>query len=335
MTSQQLEQEVAALRALNQQVELEANQALQLNNLTIQNIRATPGLRGTVDDHIHGFREQAPVLASAPTAPGLPAPQFVSQPGQLSAGYQYNSSQLYQVTGDGIRVSAGEQPDIGVGLTAASSFSQSAHVLAQEQELAEVRAQYAALIQQQQQAERQLEVQKQQHEQQLQGRLAQEKAAEILKYRQQMAGVANHLKGTQDALRQAQSQQHNPHTSHHYTNQHSSTVTVQPGQGGRSSVLVSGGQAEASLYEFLQGADGKQYKVLKSAAIPATPSPQELPATRLEYRCSPVSGSLYQVRVPLTPQATHTSPGSLHNQSSFVWQKDQKTGLLYQVPVST
>ena len=356
---QYLDQEVADLRSLNQQAELDVQQASGEDHLTIQNIRATPGLRGVVDGHIQGFREQAPVLASAPSAaaPGLPAgiptPQFVSHPRVFTAGYQYTASQLRQVTGDGIRVTGGHaptQPGQAPGVSAGDASPHQSHCF--NQELADVRSQYASLLQQQQQAEKHLELQMQQQEQHRQTQLAQEKAAaEVHQYRLQMDQVSSQLRATQDAL----SRHKNAHPNYQQSPpvnqflptsnpqfQHTSNPPFQPthsptlhlDQGGRRSVLVRGAQSEPELYEYLQGADGKQFKVLKSAAFPisSTPSSQE-PPTRLEYRCSPVTGGLYQVRVPIPPQITPSSPTSRLHHSSYVWQKDQNTGRVYQTPV--
>ena len=230
---QGLEQEVAALRALNQQAERIQQSLQQHSPLTIGAIRRTPGLRDEVDNHVDNFRAEAPVFSSAPSAPapGLSTPPFMSQPpphqSLSGSGYQFNAGQLHQIN-DGIRVTSNQVPpsdqtptqfyqysggqpgqasNDGIRVTATPASPQDCEPLAQE--LADVRAQFASLVQQQQQAARQLDIQKQQQEHQRQAQLAQEKAvADLQYYKQQMAVVAAQLKVTQEALGQGHSQQH-------------------------------------------------------------------------------------------------------------------------------
>ena len=301
----ELEQEEAALRARNQQQEMNAVQQSQRQQvLTIKDIRSIPGMRSEVESHVDMFRTMAPVLGHAPSAlpPGLPAPQLGAQPSQLAdmvAGMQLGTDQ------------------------------------GQAQELASLQAKYAAVVHQRKLAARQLEqtqlqqeqvaARQQQHQLQQQLAIRQQQAhdraaAEITQYRRKIAEVESELRNAEQAL---QHQTYPVNTAPRVTT--AQTVTPQDNAG-------VAGEGVSSLYEYLQGSDGRQYRVLKSAAIPVTPV-QQAPSTRLEYRCSPTSGRLYQVRVPVIPQVCPTS-SSLSPCGQYTWQRDPRTGLLYQTLVS-
>ena len=86
-------------------------------------------------------------------------------------------------------------------------------------------------------------------------------------------------------------------------------------------------------YEVLYTADGRQ------VSVPRTSVPQQ-PVTRLEYRCSPTSGHLYQVQVPVAQQPNvqnnpppQVAPQHLQTPAAYEWRYDQVTGAPYQVPV--
>ena len=101
---QDMEQQVAALRAVNQQ-QTESSAAEQ-DMLTIAKIRGTPDLSGTVEDSLSNFRQRMPSLNSAPNAP---VPQLTQTPdttSHQSTPYSYDGNQLYRVTGDGVRVTS-------------------------------------------------------------------------------------------------------------------------------------------------------------------------------------------------------------------------------------
>ena len=193
-----------------------------------------------------------------------------------------------------------------------------------------MRAQYADLLKQQkeathhlqqqqlrqQQAAQQVNQQQMLHLQQQRQRQAQEQAAaEIRKYQQQIAQAAAQVKATQEAIRQQLQQPHLQGQTPRF-----------PAQGAQPSPTQGGNLTPAPVYEYFTGSDGQSYKVLKTAAIPTTSQPGPQP-TRLEYRCSPVSGRLYQVEIPVN---TQLAAGRI---SPLRWHKDQTTGLMYQVPV--
>ena len=303
-----LEQEEAGLRARNQQQEINAARRSQEQEvLTIKDIRSVPGMRSEVEDHVNVFRSLAPVLGSAPSAP---------PPGLSLPGPQLYPSQLVNMVS---------------GLQLGTSQDQS--LPQQSQELAAVQARYAEVVHQQKLAARQLEQEQLQqeqlaarHQQQLQQDLVARQqqahdraAAEIAQYRRQIAEVESQLRSTQQAL---QNQSHSVHPAPR-------VITTQTGAPHANAVMA--GEGTSSPYDFLQGSDGRQYRVLKSAAVPVTPVPQ-VASTRLEYRCSPTSGRLYQVRVPVVPKMFSTSP-SLSPQGQYTWHKDPRSGLMYQVPV--
>ena len=299
-----LEQEEAVLRARNQQQELNAAKSQEQEVLTIKDIRSVPGMRSEVEDHVNVFRTLAPVLGAAPSAPppgiSLPAPQ--PHPSQLT--------------------------DMLSGLQLGTGHDQGPSQ--QSQELAAVKAQYAAVVHQQRLAARQLEQEQIQqghlaarHQQQLQQELvarqqkAQDRAtAEIAQYRRKIAEVESQLRSTQQAW---QNQSHLLHPAPRVI----TTQTVAP----HADAVTTGG-GTLPLYEYLQGSDGRQYKVLKSTALPVSPV-QQVPSTRLEYRCSPTSGRLYQVRVPVVP----TVSPALSPQGHYTWHRDPRSGLMYQIPV--
>ena len=93
--------------------------------------------------------------------------------------------------------------------------------------------------------------------------------------------------------------------------------------------------AQSQDCEILYTSDGRQVSVLR------TPAPQT-PATRLEYRCSPTSGRLYQVQVPVQQQSQRIQvPSQQVSQQQLPvpavnqWRYDRVTGSHYQVPVQT
>ena len=159
----ELEQEEAALRARNQQQEINAaGKSQEQQVFTIRDIRSTPGMRSEVESHIDVFRSMAPVLGHAPSAPPPGIPQREAYPSQLAdmvAGIQLGTDQ------------------------------------GQAQELASLQAKYAAVVHQKKLAARQLEQaehqqeqvaarQQQQLQQQLMARQAHDKAAvEIAQYK--------------------------------------------------------------------------------------------------------------------------------------------------------
>ena len=97
--------------------------------------------------------------------------------------------------------------------------------------------------------------QQQQLQQQLMARQARdEAAAEIAQYKRKIAEVESELRTTQQAL---QYQTYTVHTAPRVTA--TQTVTTQDNAG-------TAGESSSTLYEYLQGSDGRQYRVLKSAA---------------------------------------------------------------------
>lgn len=57
----------------------------------------------------------------------------------------------------------------------------------------------------------------------------------------------------------------------------------------------SDGRNFTPVYDYYVGADGMPYKVLRQ------PAPVPAPQFRMEYRCNPATGEVYQVRVSVTP----------------------------------
>ena len=75
------------------------------------------------------------------------------------------------------------------------------------------------------------------------------------------------------------------------------------------------------IYEYVVDINGKTCTVLRQ--------PQPQPPTRTEYRCSPQSGRVYPVQVPVQPTPPQLQP-SVKN---YEWRCDPQTGCKYQVEV--
>ena len=102
-----------------------------------------------VEMELGSFRDQAPTLSSAPSAPapGLPRHNAGSggqAPPHPNTAYQYTAGQLYQQTGGGIRVRGSPVNDTA------------AEALAIEQQLADAKAKFDAVRKQKKLADQQL-----------------------------------------------------------------------------------------------------------------------------------------------------------------------------------
>ena len=96
--------QIDAFRANNQVLE---NLDRPQGSTNITHLRADPGLRSDVEEHIVGFRERIPSLSSAPVPVINPAPRSGVTDAQQGGAYSYTAAQLHQVTGDGIRITSG------------------------------------------------------------------------------------------------------------------------------------------------------------------------------------------------------------------------------------
>ena len=248
----ELEQEVTDLRAYNQQAaQVSLSQQIQGQpTLTMGDIRRTSGLTETVETHLSGFRGQAPVLSSAPSAPapGLPVFQddgrgsdpFLTPPLPGTA---------YQQTGDGIRVT-GSSPVMGQvsGVTSAA-----------QQQLAAAKAKFAAIRQQKKVADQQL------RDWQCQ--------TDLLHYQNQIQEAEMELQQTQQAFQHLRmSSVHQPQEGvgqaqrrsvlRQVGQQHQGQVYTSPGSGIRHGQDFV--QPAQSASEIVVGADGKRYRVPKT-----------------------------------------------------------------------
>ena len=245
---QDLEQEVAELRAYNQQAAQLLHQVQDQPHLTIGSIRNEPGLKDTVEQQLSGFRGQAPVLSSAPSAPapGLPT----------SGAFFHTPPQFYQQAGDGIRVTGSSPIEGQLGRAGVPSLVQ--------QQLADARAKFAAVRQQGMIADQQLL--DWQHQADMAA--AQTKAqTDLQHYQQQIMEAEAQLLHSQQALRLLQVGAGQP--------QRQSVLrqtAAQPGYG--HDYVGSAGQTYVQPaqpdFEIVVGTDGRRYKVPKSqmAVVP-------------------------------------------------------------------
>ena len=98
----------------------------------------------------------------------------------------------------------------------------------------------------------------------------------------------------------------------------------------KSAVLANGHQLQqAPVYDCYTGQDGVPFRVLRKTQHQE--SPLVTSSSRMEYRRSPSSGQLYQVRVPVTPQQTSFTPsqqqqsfGQIEQVQTLPWQSAQQ-----------
>ena len=105
--SENIQNQIDAHRANNQAQNMMSDRPY--GGLNITHLRAQPDLQVEAEENVDRFRQRIPSLISAQSAP---APGI----GNPSQGvYSYNSAQLHRVTGDGIRVSGEDVGMTGVG----------------------------------------------------------------------------------------------------------------------------------------------------------------------------------------------------------------------------
>ena len=83
----------------------------------------------------------------------------------------------------------------------------------------------------------------------------------------------------------------------------------------------AGAQLFTPTYEYYVDINGQTCKVMKN--------PQPPSRTRTEYRCSPQSGRVYSVQVPV--QSSPTPPTPVQPAKQYEWRCDSQTGRTYQV----
>ena len=119
--SENIQSNIDSLRAANQNERLMTDRPTGASNITV--LRADPNLRVDVENVMEGFiRPRIPSVSAAMSAPASAPhshPSTDSQHGYVSGdghgAYRYNTPQLHQVRGDGIRVTADTagQPALG------------------------------------------------------------------------------------------------------------------------------------------------------------------------------------------------------------------------------
>ena len=246
--NQDIEQDVAHLRSHNQQASL-VSRAPSVPQMTIGEIRSTPGMTERVEMQWSNIRGLTPALSSAPSAPppGLTGGQaqlpFIAtnqqQINQHSSGLSPNSS------GTGM---AGEGVDV-------------------QQQLADARSRYAAVLQQKKLADQQLNYQ--QRQSQIAAAQARDQA-DLLHYQQQIQQAEEHIKKTQQAFQNLSlgSGQVGVGQSQRSSVLRQATSQPGPGQAYTNPVVVptriTAQPPQIQGYEVVIGADGRQYQVPRS-----------------------------------------------------------------------
>ena len=308
-----IQRQIDAHRAQNQAQNLVNDIPQDVPNIT--HLRADHELRGDVEDHMGGYRQRIPSLFPDQSAPA---------PGIRQSSYNYNAAQLQQVQGDGIRVTDGvtqqqqqqlpampsqrhgaQARQLGVQLVGGSQYRQLSARVSQPQVLP-------------------------QYQHQSVGRSRPQVPAQ---YQQQQEGDTHcyewvtDISGKKILVRTPLSQHQlsptqAPHIVQHRTDA-SHQAAHQPYQPGQQS-------AQQSRY---QAPPRPQQPVFQQHAQPP-------PTTyRTEYRCSPVSGRQWQVKVPVSPvpmaAAHHASSRPVANQVTYKteYRCSPTSGKVWQVQV--
>ena len=282
---QEIEQDVAELRSHNQLASLATQQLASVPQMTIGQIRNIPGMSDRVEMQWSNIRGQTPCLSAAPSAsaPGLPN-------GQSTSPYQ--------------------PPHVNVASPGTDL----------QQQLLTARTKFATVLQQKQVAEQQL------YNQQLaQQTAAQAKdQAELMKYQQQIQEAEAHIVQVEAAFQQlcvAQPQVRVDPAPRR------SVLRQVPGQPSPAQDCASqyvgsmraGGQPAQAGAEIVLGADGRQYRVPRSAMSQV---PEFEIVTGLDGRRYQVSRSQLS-QVPANHQNYSVSP----NQQQYMSMLQQQASL--------
>ena len=231
---QDIEHDVAQLRSHNQLAAQALQQVQGVPQMTIGDIRVTPGMSEQVDMQWSTIRGHTPALSAAPSAPppGLTGAQSRTQPSSSAP-----SQQVSQVGG------------------------------VVQQQLADARAKFAAVMHQKKMADQQLIYQQQQS--QLVAAQAQDQA-DLLRYQQQIQQAEAHIAQTQQAFQRLCVGQQQVRVEQPPRRSVLRQVIGQqsPGQGYANPLLGSTpgvvAQPAQTGFEVVMGVDGRQYRVPRS-----------------------------------------------------------------------
>ena len=326
--TQKVQEQVSDLRSLNQAANLATAQRSNVQDInqtgTINDLRQNPALKARVEDQIRTIRGDIPALSSAQSAPPqigtIPksshlqsAPQHLPGSGnffQPAQPFSHVLNQQTQILRPQVTI---QQPQLNTPLNPTQTPNVSYVQTPQPSNLYMGQPQY--FQQPQQQSVRVQPAQPNQpmpvnshgynlHPQQQQ--FIQQQVLNPQQFQQQPV--------VQQQVTQQQVAQSNPggyqyphmvrppllsgQQVHHSGSQSQVFTPVQPSVHDNIPVrqaVAPDGQSFTPVYDYFVGSDGVPYKVLRQ------PQPTAIPQTKIEYRCRPDTGELYQVQVPVTP----------------------------------
>ena len=256
---------------------------------------------------------QVPILPSAPPALGLPARNLAQSndpfltPPQPGTAYQYTAEQLYQQTGDGIRV-RGSSPNMEVYERVDEIPSEV------QQQLAAAKAKFAAIRQQKMLADQQLL----DWQHQADRAAAQAKAqSDLQHYQHQIQEAEAQLQQTQQAFHRLQvsSTQQQPHLSVSQAQRQSVLRQSAHGQEYVTTIRETL-QPAVSAFEIVVGTDGRRYKVPKSQMAQVPDFDIVTGSDGQQYKVA--RSQLSQVCGPQQHQQVHSMPSQVSPE--YPWQ---------------